>query len=149
MFHLESLHKAVSELNPYAENFKEKADKVSDDIRKLEKYLSEKFLGIEIGINVEDHHIDEEHMKVFDLAGMGKDLKFLLREFLIWGKDETSQKFRIMYETHSLKGDKINGYQIWPEKKPLIEYPLFDRIRMHSRLPILINHMKNLLSSVK
>lgn len=142
MFHSEELSKAVSELDVIADNFKNKADQVSDDIKNLEKYLSSKFIGIEIGINVEDHKIDEEHMKVFELAGMASNLHFLLREFLFWKKDEASQKFRLMYETHSLKGDKVNGYQIWPEKKPLIECPLFDRMRMHSRLPWLIQHIK-------
>ncbi len=146
MFHLSSLSKAVSELEPHTNSFKEKADQVSEDIKALEKYLSGKFLGIEIGINVQDHKIDEDHMKLFEMAGMGADLKFLLREFLFWGKDESSQKFRLLYETHSLKGEKASGLQIYPERKPLIECSLFDRLRMHSKLPLLIGHIKNCIA---
>ncbi len=147
MFHSPSLSKAIAELEPHANGFKDRADQVSEDIKALEKYLSGKFLGIEIGINIEDHKIDEDHMKLFELAGMGQDLKFLLREFLYWGKDESSQKFRLLYETHSLKGDKVAGYQIWPERRPLIECTLFDRLRMHSKLPLLVEKIRNCLES--
>lgn len=146
MFHSKALTKAISELDPHTANFKDKADQVSNDIRALEKYLNDKFIGIEIGLNVQDHKIDDEHMKLFELAGMDKELKFLLREFLIWGKDEPSQKFRLLYETHSLKGDKKSGYSIWPEKRPLIECTLFERLRMHSKLSLLIDHMKNCIA---
>lgn len=146
MFNSPSLTKAISDLEPYTIGFNEKADQISDDIKALEKYLSSKFLGVEIGLNVQDHKIDDEHMKVFELAGMGAELKFLLREFLIWGKDESSQKFRLLYETHSLKGDKSSGYQILSERKPLIECSLFDRLRMHSKVPLLIEHIKNCLA---
>lgn len=146
MFHSPSLSKAVAELEPLVSDFKNKADHISDDIRSLEQYLCGKFLGVEIGVNIQDHVIDEEHMKLFKLAGMSQDLKFLLREFLIWGKDETSQKFRLLYESHHLQSNKIGGYQVISERRPLIECPLFDRLRMNSKLPILIEHVKNCLS---
>lgn len=148
MFHSPSLSKAIAELEPYVGDFKNKADRISEDIKNLETYFSGKFLGVEIGINVQDHKIDEEHMKLFELAGMGQDLKFLLREFLFWGKDETSQKFRLLYETHHLKGDKDGSYQVISERKPLIECSLFDRLRMSSKLPMLVEHIKNCLSWV-
>lgn len=146
MFHSSALTTSVSELERFADTFKDKADRVSEDIRRLEKYLNDKFIGIEIGLNVQDHKIDDEHMKLFQLAGLEKDLDFLLREFLVWGKDEGSQKFRLLYEKHSLKGDKVNGYRVCPERKPLIECPLFDRLRMHSKLPLLVEHIKNCLA---
>ncbi len=145
MFHSQTLAKAISELETTADNIKNRADQSSEDIKKLEKYLSQKFIGIEIGINVQDHKIDEDHMKVFELAGMSSVLQFLMREFLFWKKDETTKKFRLIYETHSLKGDKINGYKIWPEKKPLIECSLFDRLRMHEKLYLLVEHIKKLV----
>ncbi len=148
MFHSPSLSKAVAELEPLVSGFKNKADHVSDDIRSLEQYLNGKFLGVEIGVNIQDHVIDEEHMKLFKLAGMSQDLKFLLREFLIWGKDETSQKFRLLYESHHLQSNKIGGYQVISERRPLIECPLFDRLRMNRNLPILIEHVRNCLSDV-
>lgn len=148
MFHSPSLSKAVAELDPLVGDFKNKADQVSDDIRSLERYLSGKFLGVEIGVNIQDHAIDEEHMKLFKLAGMSQDLKFLLREFLIWGKDDTSQKFRLLYETHHLRSDKAGGYHVSPERRPLIECSLFDRLRMSGKLPILVEHLKNCLSEI-
>ncbi len=141
MFHLKELNNAISELDPYTGTFKEKSDKISEDILNLEKYLSLKFIGIEIA----DHKLDDEHMKLLNLSGMGKDLNFLLKEFLIWGKDESSKNFRLMYKTLTLKGDKINGYQIYPDQKPLIERPLFDRLRVYHHLPTLIDKIKNLL----
>lgn len=145
MFHLKELNKAVSELDPYTESFVEKSDKISEDILNLEKYLSEKFIGIEIGIEIADHKLDDEHMKLLNLSGMGKDLHFLLKEFLVWGKDDTSKKFRLMYKTLTLRGDHVNGYQISPEQKPLIERPLFDRLRIYPHLPMIIDKIKNLL----
>ncbi len=145
MFHNQLLAKAVAELDPHTIGFKTKADKISDDIKALEKYLSDRFLGIEIGINVLEHKIDTDHMKLFELAGMGSNLKFLLREFLIWGKDESSQKFRLLYETHSLKGNKTSGYHIWPDRRPLIECTLFERLHMYSKIPLLVDHIKNCL----
>ena len=148
MFHSPALIQAISELEPLTQGFKENADRVSDDIKALEKYFETKFLGIEIGINVQDHKIDDEHMKLFQLAGLGSDLKFLLREFLFWGKDKSSQKFRLLYETHSLVGDTKSGYQISPERKPLIECSLFDRMRIHSKLSLLVEHVKSCLSQI-
>jgi hypothetical protein len=145
VFHLKELNKAVSELDPYTGTFKEKSDKISEDILNLEKYLSAKFIGIEIGIEIADHKLDDEQMKLLNLSGMGKDLNFLLKEFLIWGKDESSKNFRLMYKTLTLKGDKVNGYQIIPEQKPLIERPLFDRLRVYPHLPTIIEKIKNLL----
>lgn len=145
MFHSQELAKAVSDLEPLADNCKEKADHTSEDIRQLEKYLSAKFIGIEIGLNVHDHKIDDEHMKLFEIADHSKVGGFLLREFLLWGKDESSQKFRLLYEKHVLNGGQ-NGYQVHSEKKPLIECSLFDRLRMRSKLPLLIDHIKNCLA---
>ena len=146
MFHSKELSKSVSELETLAGACKEKADQVSDDIRQLEKYLSEKFIGIEVGLAVEDHKIDEEHMKLFELADHGKLGGFLPREFLVWGKDDASKKYRLLYEKHLLNGSKGSGYQVYSEKKPLIECSLFDRLRMRSKLPMLVEHIKNCLS---
>ncbi len=147
MFHSQELAIAVSELEPLADIFKEKADQISHDIRELEKFLTGKFIGIEIGLNVQDHHIDDDHMKLFELADHGKIGGFLLREFLVWGKDESSQKFRLLYEKHSLnsvlRNDDSLGYEIRSEKKPLIECSLFDRLRMRNKLHLLVDHMKN------
>ncbi len=145
MFHSKELAKAVSELEPFANTSKVKADQISDDIRQLEKYLSEKFVGVEIGLNVEDHKIDDEHMKLFELADHGKIGGFILRDILVLGKDDSSQKFRLMYEKHVLNGGKGSGYQVHSERKPLIECSLFDRLRMRSKLPMLVNHIKNCL----
>jgi hypothetical protein len=145
MFHSKELAQAVSELEPFANTCREKADQVSDDIRQLETYLSGKFIGIEIGLNIEDHKIDDEHMKLFELADHGKIGGFLLREILVWGKDESSQKFRLLYEKHLLGGGKGSGYQVHSEKRPLIECSLFDRLRMRSKLPLLVDHIKNCL----
>ena len=146
MFHSEDLTKSVNVLEPLAGTFKCKADEASDDIRQLEKYLNEKFIGIEIGLNIQDHKIDDEHMKLFELADHGKVGGFLLREFLVWGKDEASQKFRLLYKKHLLNRGKSGGYQVYSEQKPLIECSLFDRLRMRSKLPLLIDHITNCLS---
>lgn len=145
MFHLKELDKAISELDPHTNTFKEKSDKISEDILNLEKYLSQKFIGVEIGIEIADHKLDDEHMKLLNLSGLGKDLNFLLKEFLIWGKDESSKNFRLMYKTLTLTGDKVNGYQIHPEQKPLIERPLFDRLRVYHYLPTIVDKIKNLI----
>lgn len=146
MFYSKELEKAISELEPLAETYKDKANQISEDIRNLEKFLSAKFSGIEIGLNVQDHKIDDEHMKLFELADHGKVGGFILREFLLWGRDEATQKFRLLYEKHALHGGKNSGYQVYSEKKPLIECSLFDRFRMWSKLPLLVDHMKGCLS---
>jgi hypothetical protein len=145
MFHLKELDQSISELEPYTCNFKDKADKVSEDILCLEKYLNQKFIGIEIGLEIADHKLDDEHLKLLNLAGMGKDLDFLLKEFLVWGRDDTSKNFRLMYKTLTLKRDLVGGYQIIPETKPLIERPLFDRLRTYHFLPQIVDKIKSLL----
>ncbi len=81
-----------------------------------------------------------------ELADHGKLGGFLLREILVWGKDESSQKFRLLYEKHLLNGGKDIGYHVYSEKKPLIECSPFDRLRMRSKLPLLIDHIKNCLA---
>lgn len=146
MFHSPWLSKAVEQLEPLIGDFRTKADQISEDIKSLEIYLEQKFLGVEIGLNVADHKIDEEHMKLFELSAMGQDLKFLLREFLTWGKDGQSQKFRLLYETHHLVSDKAGSYQVVSARKPLIECSLFDRLRMSVKLPLLVEHIKTCLS---
>lgn len=146
MFKSQDLAKSIAALDPLADTFKKKADEASEDIRQLEKYLSEKFIGIEIGLNIQDHKVDDEHMKLFELADHEKVGGFLLREILIWGKDESNQKFRLLYEKHLLNGSKNGGYQVYSEKKPLIECSLFDRLRIRSKLPQLIDHITNCLT---
>ncbi len=147
MFHSKELVRAVTALEPLANTFKQKADEVSEDIRQIEKFLNDKFVGIEIGLNVQDHKIDEEHMKLFELADHGKIGGFLLREFLVWGKDEGNQKFRLLYEKHLLDGGKGIRYHVYTEKKPLIECQLFDRLRLRSKIPLLIDHITNSLNN--
>ena len=145
MFHSQELENAILELKPFASITKEKADKISDDIRQLEKFLFENFIGFEIGLNVEEHKIDDEHMKLFELADHDKIGGFLLRDILVWGREESSQKFRLIYERHLLMGGQRSGYQVQSERRPLIECSLFDRLRMQSKLPLLVNHIKNCL----
>ena len=142
MFHSQELSKSVSELESMASTFRDKADEISNDIRALEKYLTSKFIGIEVGLNVQDHHIDDAHMEILKLADHAPIGGWLLREFLIWGKDEETQKFRLLYETHSLVGSGNGGYQVRPKRKPLIECSLFDRFRMRSKLALLVDHIK-------
>lgn len=146
MFHSQELADSVSRLESIAGTFKSKADQISEDIRQLEMFLNDNFFGVEIGLNVEDHKIDDEHMKLFELADHGKIGGFILRDILVWGKDESNHKFRLLYEKHVLNGGKGAGFQVHSERKPLIECSLFDRLRMRSKLPLLVDHIKNCLT---
>ena len=145
-FNSTALSNAMAETGDTLAGFQQSLDRVSDDIKALETFLTKS--GINLPVRLE---VGENILGLQDFGGgfLPEDVDGcpieIEREYLVWDKDQ-NEKFRLQYQ-HSIHegcmdldggGNKPYRVQAIPresEVRPLIECKLDVRISMLEQLP--------------
>src|SRR5262249_19070178 len=151
LFFSQQLQNAVAKANPILEGADEARNRVSNDIKALEKHLQS--LGLKWSFRFSfregffaksgDDQSEEEARACLEEGGSA--LAECHEEALLWDLDPRSEKFRLLYEVRRWEGyleiDAPGGPwfrredTLQREVKPLIETKFEIRQRMHVNLP--------------
>ncbi|WP_413290836.1 hypothetical protein [Bdellovibrio sp. HCB337] len=130
-FQSEKLQSAFEKLEGKAEILNQNIDAISEDIRALEEKLHILQLPIsaqvKVAVSTKFSKEEEDKIKIYE------ECPFKALESLKWEKDETSGKYRLIYQ-RLLESEEIPGLSIESMLRPLIECPMPVRLRMHPHL---------------
>lgn len=135
-FQSEKLQSAFNKLEGKSELLNQNIDAISGEIKTLEEKLQELKLPLTIKVQMAISTLlkieEQEQIKIYP------DTSFKALEYLMWERDETSGKFRLLYQ-RVLNSEDIPGLHIVSVLRPLIECPMTVRLKMHPQLSKLVD----------
>jgi len=150
LFSSQELQNAVATARPILAGVDEARNRVSNDIKTLEKYLQSRDLRWSFRFSLGEGFVaksgaDQSEEEFRASLEEGSALAECKEEALLWDQDGRSERFRLLYEVKRWEGHLEvdapggpwfrNDDTLQREMKPLIETKFEIRNRMHANLP--------------
>ncbi len=149
MFNSEELSNSIQSLSKKAQNIIQKLDRISEDIKSLEGWLQENNICFEVDIQLRGQQVLTQKEKEF-VQKKGVYAEVQGEEFIHYKRDQSSGKFRIMYQRiliiESMSGHVPPGFDGIIINKPLIEAPVEVRVLAEKKLPELVRAIEKTIS---
>ena len=152
------LENSLSSLRNKSQKYLIHVTNVSNDIKRFEAELLDFSFGLNVGIELGREALNTTEKEYFVLKNIPgwKFLSAHVREYLMWERHHSSNKFRLIY-CRTIYEDRIssNGeFSTSPyacnefpdgvtERRPLIECPIEVRLRMHPNLSTLVRKIES------
>ncbi len=151
MIHCHEIKNAIKTLDKGLETFITRIDQISEDIKELEKLLTNKNIPVEVSIGVSRWlPLTQAEQAIIESSDY-KGQKIVPQEWVGWGKCLKSNKWRLLHQrVLTVNAKPISSKPGLLQKikaKPLIEGTVEERMRAHSKLPRLVKAIAKVINN--